>query len=160
MQLTNMPMFDVILPIIEKNQIVDWTANEFWKRLKLTKKQRNRFNRQRMYRLLRKLVEHGFLIKVIHPSNPTQSKFTETNKINEFRDVSDFSTDFLKMKTSETKVKEEIEFLERQLNNYAILEKNFPNSKTQIIFQKSQCLEKITDLKAYKYALNAVLASL
>lgn len=153
-------MFDVFLPIIEKNQIVDWTANEFWKRLKLTKKQRNRFNRQRMYRLLRKLVEQGFLIKEIHPSNPTQSKFTETNKINEFRGVSDFSTDFLKMKTSETKVKEEIEFLERQLTNYAILEKNFPNSKNQIIFHKSQCLEKITNLKAYKYALNSVLASL
>lgn len=56
-----MPLFEVLLPIIQSHSIHNWTANDFWKRIKLAKKERNRFNRQRMYRVLRKLVEFGFL---------------------------------------------------------------------------------------------------
>ena len=75
MQLLKMPLFEVLLPVIESNSIHNWTANDFWKQMKLTKKERHRFNRQRMYRILRKLVEFGFLDKELnqqhrkHPAN-------------------------------------------------------------------------------------------
>jgi hypothetical protein len=45
-----MPMFEIFPPLFNSKKIEQWTANEFWKHLKLSKKERNRFNRQRMYR--------------------------------------------------------------------------------------------------------------
>ena len=53
--------------------------------MKLTKKERHRFNRQRMYRILRKLVEFGFLDKELNQQHPRFSLFNETPKINEIR---------------------------------------------------------------------------
>ena len=85
MQLIKMPLFEIILPVIESNSIHNWTANDFWKQMKLTKKERHRFNRQRMYRILRKLVEFGFLDKELNQYNPRFSLFKETPKINEIR---------------------------------------------------------------------------
>lgn len=85
MQLLRMPLFEVFLPIIQSNSIHNWTANDFWKRMKLSKKERHRFNRQRMYRILRKLVEFGFLDKELNQQHPRFSLFNETPKINEIR---------------------------------------------------------------------------
>ena len=70
-----MPLFEVLLPVIESNSIHNWTANDFWKQMKLTKKERHRFNRQRMYRILRKLVEFGFLDKELNQQHPRFSLF-------------------------------------------------------------------------------------
>ena len=77
-----------------------WTANEFWKHLKLGKKERNRFNRQRMYRLLRKLVEDGFLTKETNLVNPRFSTFSETNKPYQLREITGVSLDFIQMRHS------------------------------------------------------------
>ena len=38
MQLLNMPLFELFLPVIQSNSIQNWTANDFWKQMKLTKK--------------------------------------------------------------------------------------------------------------------------
>jgi hypothetical protein len=46
MSISNMPMFELFPPLFKSKQIEQWTANEFWKHLKLSKKERNRFNRQ------------------------------------------------------------------------------------------------------------------
>ena len=152
-------MFDLLVPILEKNRIENWTANEFWKHLKLNKKERNRFNRQRMYRLLRKLVEEGFLIKKINETNPKLSKFYETEKLNNFKNLSESSTDFVQMRESEQEAKKEICLLEKQLQNYELLERRYPNSRVLINIQKTKCKDRILDLNAYKTALNSVLAS-
>ncbi|HGF9379439.1 TPA: hypothetical protein ACJES3_003630, partial [Acinetobacter nosocomialis] len=93
MQLLNMPLFDLFIPVIQKHFIQDWTANDFWEQLKLSKKERNRFNRQRMYRILRKLVEFVFLEKKINQNNPKFSRFKETNKLNEFRNLDNSKID-------------------------------------------------------------------
>lgn len=152
-------MFDLLVPILEKNRIENWTANEFWKHLKLNKKERNRFNRQRMYRLLRKLVEDGFLIKKTNETNPKFSKFYETEKLNNFKNLSESSTDFVQMRESEQEAKKEICLLEKQLQNYELLERRYPNSRVLINIQKTKCKDRILDLNAYKTALNSVLAS-
>ena len=76
-----MPLFELFLPVIQSNSIQNWTANDFWKQMKLTKKERHRFNRQRMYRILRKLVEFGFLEKELNLNYPRLSIFKETPKI-------------------------------------------------------------------------------
>lgn len=88
-------------------KIEQWTANEFWKHLKLSKKERNRFNRQRMYRLLRKLVEDGFLTKETNLVNPRFSTFSETNKLYQLREITGVSLDFIQMRHSKEETQKE-----------------------------------------------------
>lgn len=157
MSLCNMPLFELFLPIIQNNTIQNWTAGDFWKHMKLSKKERNRFNRQRIYRILRKLVEFGFLEKQVIQSNPKFSRFNETDKIGELRERGKSKADISKMRLEEAQTKLEISFLEAQAEKYFQLEKNFPSLSHQISDEKSKCLSKIIELKAYRSALKSVI---
>ena len=159
MSISNMPMFELFPPLFKSKKIEKWTANEFWKHLKLSKKERNRFNRQRMYRLLRKLVEDGFLTKETNLVNPRFSTFSETEKIDQLREITDISLDFIEMKNSHEETKKAMLMLEKQLQIFALLEKRFPNSVNRINTQKAICYEKLIDLRAYIAALNSVITS-
>ena len=159
MSISNMPMFELFPPLFKTKKIEQWTANEFWKNLKLSKKERNRFNRQRMYRLLRKLVEDGFLTKETNLVNPRFSTFSETEKIDQLREITDISLDFIEMKNSHEETKKAMLMLEKQLQIFALLEKRFPNSVNRINTQKAICYEKLIDLRAYIAALNSVITS-
>lgn len=159
MQLLKMPLFEVLLPVIQSNSIHNWTANDFWKQMKLTKKERHRFNRQRMYRILRKLVEFGFLYKEINEHNPRLSLFNETTKINEIKYLNNEESDVSKIKIEETKVSSEILFLEKQADKYRKLELNFPHIRNKIFDAKEKCLSQLIELRAYQSALKSVIAS-
>lgn len=152
-------MFELFPPLFKSKKIEKWTANEFWKHLKLSKKERNRFNRQRMYRLLRKLVEDGYLTKETNLVNPRFSTFSETEKIDQLREITDISLDFIEMKNSHEETKKAMLMLEKQLQIFALLEKRFPNSVNRINTQKAICYEKLIDLRAYIAALNSVITS-
>ena len=154
-----MPLFEVLLPVIESNSIHNWTANDFWKQMKLTKKERHRFNRQRMYRILRKLVEFGFLDKELNQYNPRFSLFKETPKINEIRFLNKEESDVSKIKLEEVKVSSEIMFLEKQVEKYRKLELSFPNISNKICDAKAVCSSQLLELKAYRSALQSVIAS-
>lgn len=159
MQLLRMPLFEIFLPIIESNSIHNWTANDFWKRMKLTKKERHRFNRQRMYRILRKLVEFGFLEKGVNQQHPRFSLFKETPKINEIRFLNEEESDASKIKLEEVKVSSEIMFLEKQIEKYRKLELSFPNIQNKIFDAKEKCSSQLIELRAYQSALKSVIAS-
>lgn len=159
MSLSNMPMFELFPPIFKSKKIEQWTANEFWKHLKLSKKERNRFNRQRMYRLLRKLVEDGFLTKETNLVNPRFSTFSETSKLDQLRELNSSSRDLMQMKNSQKETRDSIALLEKQLQSFNLLEKNFPNSINKINIQKNKCIDQLANLHAYNAALNSVLTS-
>lgn len=159
MQLLRMPLFEVFLPIIQSNSIHNWTANDFWKQMKLSKKERHRFNRQRMYRILRKLVEFGFLEKNINKQHPQFSVFRETIKLNEIRMLNKEESDVSKIKLEEVKVSSEIIFLEKQVEKYRKLELNFPNIKNKIANARAKCSSQLIELRAYQSALKSVIAS-
>lgn len=155
-----MPLFELLPPLFKSKKIEQWTASEFWKQLKLKKKERNRFNRQRMYRLLRKLVEEGFLTKETNLVNPRFSTFSETNKLNQLREITGLSLDFIEMRHSEEETQKKISILEKQLESFFLLEKKFPNSAIKINAEKNKCFEELINLNAYSTALNCVLTSL
>lgn len=160
MSLSNMPMFELFPPLFKTKKIEQWTANEFWKHLKLSKKERNRFNRQRMYRLLRKLVEDGFLTKETNLTNPRFSTFSETEKIGQLREITGISLDFIEMSHSKEETQKKISMLEKQLESFSLLEKKYPNSAIRINTEKNKCIETLTDLNAFITALNCILTSL
>ena len=153
-------MFELFPPLFKSKKIEQWTANEFWKHLKLSKKERNRFNRQRMYRLLRKLVEDGFLTKETNLVNPRFSTFSETSKLDQLREITGASLDFIEMSHSIEETQKEISILEKQRESFSLLEKKYPNSAIRINAEKNKCIEKLNDLNAYTTALNCVLTSL
>ena len=159
MSLSNMPMFELFPPLFKSKKIEKWTANEFWKHLKLSKKERNRFNQQRMYRLLRKLVEDGFLTKETNLVNPRFSTFSETSKLDQLRELNSSSRDLMQMKNSQKETRDSIALLEKQLQSFNLLEKNFPNSINKINIQKNKCIDQLANLHAYNAALNSVLTS-
>ncbi len=152
-------MFELFPPLFKTKKIEQWTANEFWKNLKLSKKERNRFNRQRMYRLLRKLVEDGFLIKETNLVNSRLSTFSETNKLDQLREITGVSLDFIEMRCTKDETQKKISMLEKQLNSFSLLEKKFPNSAIRINSEKNKCIEELTDLNAYSTALDSILTS-
>lgn len=157
MYLFEMPLSDLFLPIIQENTIQNWTANNFWKKLELSKNERNSTNRQRMYRILIKLVEFGLLEKKVNSSNYRFSRFSETQKMVEFRSLDKSKIDISKMQLEEKKINLEINFLEKQNEKYLEMEKNFPNLQHIIFDEKEKCLNKILELKAYKSALKSVI---
>ena len=117
MQLINMPLFEFFLPIIQNNSIQNWTSSDFWEHMKLSKKERTRFNRQRLYRILKKLVEFGFLNKEINQSNPKFSRFKETEKLNEFKILDKSKLDLSNMKSEEKKLILRFFFLKNKLKS-------------------------------------------
>ena len=64
------PIFQSFLVLLYQNQIDGWTSNKIWNNLNLSKDEKERINQQQLYRLLRKMVQQGHLVKHIHSDNP------------------------------------------------------------------------------------------
>lgn len=63
------------------------------------------------------------------------------------------------MKNSQKETRDSIALLEKQLQSFNLLEKNFPNSINKINIQKNKCIDQLANLHAYNAALNSVLTS-
>ena len=68
-------------------------------------------------------------------------------------------SDVSKIKLEEAKVSSEIMFLEKQVEKYRKLELNFPNISNKICDAKKLCSSQLLELKAYRSALQSVIAS-
>lgn len=86
------PFFQSFLYLLDKNQIDGWTSNKIWNNLNLSKEEKQRANQQQLYRLLRKLVQQGHLLKNIHLDNPRLSTFIETKSMDTFKKQFDIKT--------------------------------------------------------------------
>lgn len=113
-----------------------------------------------MYRLLRKLVEDGFLTKETNFVNPHFSTFSETSKLDQLREITDTSLDFIEMSHSKEETQKKILMLEKQLESFSLLEKKFPNSAIRINTEKNKCIGELTSLNAYSAALDCILTSM
>lgn len=159
MQFMQMPLFEIFLPVLKQNSIRNWTSNDFWKQMKLAKHERNKFNRQRMYRILRRLVEFGFLEKNVNHENSRFSKFNETAKLHKFKYINEEKIDISNIKAKEIKIHSEIIFLEKQNEQYQQLGQDFPTMKNKIFDAQEKCCSQLIELKAYQSALKSIIAS-
>lgn len=154
------PIFQSFLFLLDQNQIDGWTSNRIWNELNLSKEEKQRINRQQLYRLLRKFVKQGHLVKNIHPDNTRQSKFTETKNMDTFRKQFDIETTKngsrrLEFKTKELKEKQKIYENQIKASEQALLD--FPELKTEILKRKNQLLQDIEKIKAYTEFLIALI---
>ncbi len=154
------PIFISFLVLLSHSQIDGWTSNKIWKNLNLSKDEKQRINQQQLYRLLRKLVQQGYLIKNIHLDNPRLSTFFETESMYAFRKQLESHTvihdsEKLKLKTKELKEKQMIYENQIKASEQALID--FPELKTEILRRKNQLLHDIEKLKAYTDFLTSLI---
>lgn len=156
MQLENMPFFEMFVPIIQTKTIESWTANDFWKQMKLVKKERNKFNRQRMYRVLRKLVENGYLTKTIDKSNQRFSKFSETKNIDFLRKSTNFIEENMAIENKISNINENIKILSNKRVALIKAMTDFPNLSHKAKLLKNELTTEIDNLEIYKDVLQTL----
>lgn len=146
------PIFQSFLVLLYQNQIDGWTANKIWNELNLSEEEKQRINQQQLYRLLRKLVQQGHLVKNIHSDNPRLSIFVETKNMDSFRKQFDLKTvrngaGKLGFKTKQLKEKQKVYENQIKASEQALID--FPELKNEIMRRKNQLLQDIEKLKAY-----------
>lgn len=146
------PIFQSFLILLSQSQIDGWTSNKIWKNLNLSKDEKQRINQQQLYRLLRKLVQQGHLVKHIHSDNPRLSTFVETESMCKFRKQFDFKVvknDSKKITFKTNELKEKQKIYENQIKASEQALADFPELKTEILIRKNQLVQDIEKLKAY-----------
>ena len=146
------PIFQSFLTLLTQHQIDGWTSNKIWNELNLSEEEKQRINQQQLYRLLRKLVQQGHLIKNIHSDNPRLSTFVETKNMDSFRKQFDLKTvrndaGKLGFKTKQLKEKQKVYESQIKASEQALID--FPELKNEIMKRKNQLLQDIEKLKAY-----------
>lgn len=154
------PIFQSFLALLNKNQIDGWTSNKIWNNLNLSKEEKQRIDQQHLYRLLRKLVKQGHLVKSIHSDNPRLSTFAETKSMATFRKQFEIQTikhDFGKLEFKTKQLKEKQKIYENQIKASEQALIDFPELKTEILRRKNQLLQDIEKLKAYNEFLKSLI---
>lgn len=154
------PIFQSFLVLLDKNQIDEWTSNKIWINLNLSKEEKQGIDQQHLYRLLRKLVKQGHLVKSIHSDNPRLSTFTETKSMATFRKQFEIQTvkhdlGKLEFKTKQLKEKQKIYENQIKASEQALID--FPELKTEILRRKNQLLQDIEKMKAYNDFLTSLI---
>jgi hypothetical protein len=157
---TTIDIFQSFLLLLSQSQIDGWTSNKIWNKLNLSKDEKQRINQQQLYRLLRKLVHQGHLIKNIHLDNPRLSTFNETKSMDTFRkqfDIKTLKNDAGKLgfKTKQLKEKQKIYENQIRASEQALID--FPELKIEIMRRKNQLLQDIEKLKAYTDFLTSLI---
>ncbi|WP_458363569.1 hypothetical protein [Acinetobacter wuhouensis] len=128
--------------------------------MSLSEDEKQRINQQQLYRLLRKLVKQGHLIKHIHSDNPRLSTFVETKSMATFRkqlEIQNVKNDSEKLglKTKQLKEKQKIYENQVKASEQALID--FPELKTDILKRKNQLLQDIEKMKAYTDFLTSLI---
>lgn len=146
------PIFQSFLVLLDKNQIDEWTSNKIWNNLNLSKEEKQQIDQQHLYRLLRKLVKQGHLVKTIHSDNPRLSTFAETKSMATFRkqfEIQTVKNDLGKLELKAKQLKEKQKIYENQIKASEQALIDFPELKTEILRRRNQLLQDTERLKAY-----------
>lgn len=82
-----LPCFFEMTEVIRKNHIRCWQANDFWKKIQSEfNLEKTNANYQNVYRLLHRLVRDGFLIVDYQKNEMGCSTYSETSRIDEFKE--------------------------------------------------------------------------
>lgn len=146
------PLLQSFFVLIQQHQINGWTAKQIWERLVLPKEAKDRSTQQELYRMLRKLVKHGYLVKQINFKNNRMSQYQESEKMSEYRkdfqiEMEQNNLSLLENKAKELQAKQFT--LEKQIlaSEQALID--FPNLKNEILKQRNLVTNEIENLMAY-----------
>lgn len=156
------PILQSFLTLLTQNQIDGWTSNKIWNKLNLSEEEKQRINQQQLYRLLRKLVQQGYLIKNIHLDNRRLSTFVETKSMESFRKqfenhIVKPDSEKLELKTKELKHKQKI--CENQIKASEQALEDFPELKSEILRKRKDLQKDVEQLEAYSSFINRLISN-
>ena len=154
------PIFESFLILLHQNKIDAWTSNQIWNKLNLSEEEKQRINQQQLYRLLRKLVRQGYLVKDIHFDNSRLSTFFETESMSTIRKQFELETvkndsEKLRFKSKELKERQKIYENQIKASEQALID--FPELKTEILRRRNQLLQDIEVMRAYNDFLKSLI---
>ena len=76
MKIQNLPMFRELSRVFCSYKIESWQTIDFWDKVKLLKVVDNNFNYQSVKRLIRRLVEEGYLTIDVEKSRSRKTTYT------------------------------------------------------------------------------------
>ena len=162
MKPTTSPIFQSFLTLLTQHQIDGWTSNKIWKNLNLSKDKKEQINQQQLYRLLRKLMKQGYLVKHIHSDNPRLSTFVETESMCELREQFDLLTvknDSKKLTLKINELKEKQKICENQIKASEQALIDFPELKSEILRKRKDLQKDLEQLEAYSSFINRLISN-
>ncbi|RGD88093.1 hypothetical protein [Acinetobacter sp. SWAC57] len=124
-----LPFFNEIMTVLRKNHITSWQANDFWKKIRQDfDVEKTNINYQNVYRFVLRLERGKFLIIDADKNEMGCTTYSETSKMEEFRELF-CSKEDRKISTLDDhcqKLKIRIEILTNQIEAIEELKKEIP----------------------------------
>lgn len=134
MKIQNLPMFRELSRIFCSYKIESWQTIDFWDKVKLLKVVDNNFNYQSVKRLIRRLVEEGYLTIDVEKSRSRKTTYTEVEKLHDLRSqfcVESTST-LHELNLKKDQFENEINKLEEEIQALEGLKDQFPDIQFKI----------------------------
>lgn len=134
MKIQNLPMFRELSRIFCSYKIESWQTIDFWDKVKLLKVVDNNFNYQSVKRLIRRLVEEGYLTIDVEKSRSRKTTYTEVEKPHDLRSqfcVESTST-LHELNLKKEQFENEINKLEEEIQALEGLKDQFPDIQFKI----------------------------
>jgi predicted transcriptional regulator len=157
MKIQNLPMFREISRVFCSYKIESWQTKDFWDKVKLLKVVDSNVNYRSIKRLIRRLVEEGYLTIDVEKSRYRETTYTEVEKLHDLRSqfcVESTST-LHELNLKKEEFEKEINKLEEEIQALESLKEQFPDIQFKIEQLKQT---KVCNCNFLKIRITAVIS--
>ncbi|WP_202744767.1 hypothetical protein [Acinetobacter pittii] len=155
-----LPFFNEMMTVLRKNHISSWQANDFWKKIRQDfDVEKTNINYQNVYRFILRLEREKFLIIDSNKNEMGCTTYSETLKLEEFREqfCQQDDVSFIKIKSHCQILKSNIRYLEDEILTINDLKCDFPEFSLQLNDLYTIKLTELTKLKGKLNVLNQLM---
>lgn len=159
MKIQNLPMFREISRVFCSYKIESWQTKDFWDKVKLLKVVDSNVNYRSIKRLIRRLVEEGYLTIDVEKSRYRETTYTEVEKLHDLRSqfcVESTST-LHELNLKKEEFEKEINKLEEEIQALESLKEQFPDIQFKIEQLKQTKVCNCNFLKIRITAVNSLI---
>lgn len=155
-----LPFFNEMMTVLRKNHIISWQANDFWKKIRQDfDVEKTNINYQNVYRFILRLEREKFLIIDSNKNEMGCTTYSETLKLEEFREqfCQQDDVSFIKIKSHCQILKSNIRYLEDEILTINDLKCDFSEFSLQLNDLYTIKLTELTKLKGKLNVLNQLM---
>lgn len=159
MKIQNLPMFRELSRVFCSYKIESWQTKDFWDKVKLLKVVDSNVNYRSIKRLIRRLVEEGYLTIDVEKSRYRETTYTEVEKLHDLRSqfcVESTST-LHELNLKKEEFEKEINKLEEEIQALESLKEQFPDIQFKIEQLKQTKVCNCNFLKIRITAVNSLI---
>lgn len=159
MKIQNLPMFRELSRVFCSYKIESWQTKDFWDKIKLLKVVDSNVNYRSVNRLIRRLVEDGYLTIDVEKSRYRKTTYTEVEKLHDLRSqfcVEPTST-LHELNLKKEQFENEINKLEEEIQALEGLKEQFPDIQFKIEQLKQTKVRSCNFLKIRIKAISSLI---